>query len=86
MCNIFTFNLITRSAKRFHFIAHGRSPQSSKQWYRTKPVVGKYRVSKKQGIDTFMTYGDPAYYGKVGFLPVAEHVVPAPFPLSMPIG
>jgi putative acetyltransferase len=33
-----------------------------------------------------MTYGDPAYYGKVGFLPVAEHVVPAPFPLSMPIG
>jgi predicted N-acetyltransferase YhbS len=41
---------------------------------------------KKQGIDILMTYGDPAYYGKVGFLPVAEHVVPAPFPLSMPIG
>ena len=41
---------------------------------------------KKQGIDILMTYGDPAYYGKVGFLPLAEHVVPAPFPLSMPIG
>ena len=41
---------------------------------------------KKQGIYILMTYGDPAYYGNVGFLPVAEHVVPAPFPLSMPIG
>ena len=38
------------------------------------------------GIDILMTYGDPNYYGKIGFLPVTEQVAPPPFPLSMPIG
>ena len=38
------------------------------------------------GIDILMTYGDPSYYGKIGFLPVTEQVAPPPFPLSMPIG
>ena len=40
---------------------------------------------KDHGIDILMTYGDPNYYGKVGFLPVTEEVAP-PFPLSIPIG
>ena len=38
------------------------------------------------GVDVLMTYGDPSYYGKIGFLPVTEQVAPPPFPLSMPIG
>lgn len=41
---------------------------------------------KDHGIDILMTYGDPNYYGKVGFLPVTEEVAPPPFPLSIPIG
>jgi len=41
---------------------------------------------KDHGIDILMTYGDPNYYGKVGFLPVTEQVAPPPFPLSIPIG
>jgi len=41
---------------------------------------------KDHGIDVLMTYGDPNYYGKVGFLPVTEEVAPPPFPLSIPIG
>ena len=41
---------------------------------------------KDHGIDILMTYGDPNYYGKVGFLPVMEQVAPPPFPLSIPIG
>jgi len=38
------------------------------------------------GVDVAMTYGDPAFYGKVGFEPVAQDVVPAPLPLSQPEG
>ena len=38
------------------------------------------------GIDILMTYGDPNYYGRIGFLPMTEQVAPPPFPLSMPIG
>lgn len=41
---------------------------------------------KDHGIDILMTYGDPSFYGKIGFLPVTEQLAPPPFPLSMPIG
>jgi predicted N-acetyltransferase YhbS len=38
------------------------------------------------GADGVMTYGDPACYGRVGFTPVSDAVVPAPLPLSQPVG
>lgn len=41
---------------------------------------------RKEGVDIVVTYGDPAYYGRVGFRPVAEVDLPAPQPLSMPEG
>ena len=41
---------------------------------------------RDHGVDILMTYGDPNYYGKIGFLSVTEQVAPPPFPLSMPIG
>lgn len=33
-----------------------------------------------------VTYGDPSYYRKVGFLPLSEDVLKAPLDLSMPHG
>ena len=33
-----------------------------------------------------VTYGDPAFYGKLGFVALSESVVPPPHPLSMPHG
>ena len=41
---------------------------------------------RARGIDIAVTYGDPAFYGRVGFHPVTEQVVAAPFSLSMPHG
>lgn len=41
---------------------------------------------RTEGVDAILTYGDPAYYGKVGFTPVTEEDAPAPMPLSMPQG
>lgn len=41
---------------------------------------------RNHGVDILVTYGDPKFYAKVGFLPVSQRLVPAPFPLSMPIG
>lgn len=38
------------------------------------------------GVDGVMTYGDPAFYGRVGCAPVSDAVVPAPLPLSQPMG
>jgi predicted N-acetyltransferase YhbS len=41
---------------------------------------------RQQGVDIAVTYGDPAFYGRVGFEPVTEADLPAPQPLSQPQG
>lgn len=41
---------------------------------------------RDRGVHAVLTYGDPAYYGRVGFRPVATGQVAAPFPLSHPEG
>lgn len=41
---------------------------------------------QQRGVEIAVTYGDPAFYGKVGFLPLPESILRAPMPLSMPRG
>lgn len=43
-------------------------------------------VLRSAGVDIALTYGDPNYYTKVGFRPISEADVPAPFKLSQPEG
>lgn len=43
-------------------------------------------VLKNAGVDAVVTYGDPAYYSKVGFSPMTETFAAAPFALSRPEG
>jgi putative acetyltransferase len=40
----------------------------------------------KDGVELAITYGDPAFYSKVGFRSVTEAVVPAPRTLQHPEG
>ena len=46
-------------------------------------ALGELRAS---GVDIAITYGDPAFYSKVGFAPVTVEFAAAPFPLSQPEG
>jgi predicted N-acetyltransferase YhbS len=41
---------------------------------------------KAVGTELAFTYGDPSYYGRVGFESVSVEQYPSPQPLSMPIG
>jgi predicted N-acetyltransferase YhbS len=41
---------------------------------------------RSAGVDVAMTYGDPSYYAKVGFMPISEAHAAAPFALSHPEG
>ncbi len=41
---------------------------------------------RQEGVDIAVTYGDPAFYGRVGFKPVSEDDLPAPQPLQQPQG
>lgn len=48
----------------------------------------KHAIKKLSGgSESFVvTYGDPNFYSKVGFKPLQEARLPAPYPLSMPHG
>jgi putative acetyltransferase len=37
-------------------------------------------------VDVVVTYGDPVFYGRVGFQQISETQLPAPFPLTYPDG
>ena len=41
---------------------------------------------RARGVDVAVTYGDPAFYGKTGFLPVTVEDLASPLPLSHPHG
>ena len=41
---------------------------------------------KENGVELLLTYGNPAYYSKVGFSPINEEIVRAPVELSLPFG
>lgn len=41
---------------------------------------------RHRGVDFAVTYGDPAYYSKTGFQPIAEAYAQPPLQLSMPHG
>ena len=40
----------------------------------------------KAGAEAVVTYGDPAFYARLGFKPLSERVLRAPMELSMPFG
>jgi putative acetyltransferase len=44
------------------------------------------REIKKRGIRIVITYGDPAFYTKVGFHPISQDMIEAPLELSHPEG
>lgn len=41
---------------------------------------------QKSGVSFVTTYGDPAFYSKVGFHPISQDVIAAPLELSKPEG
>lgn len=41
---------------------------------------------RQEGVDIAVTYGDPAFYGRIGFEPVSEADLPAPQPFNQPQG
>lgn len=41
---------------------------------------------RRFGVDIVLTYGDPRYYGRLGFVPVSEQDAAAPYKLQHPHG
>nr|WP_152448287.1 MULTISPECIES: N-acetyltransferase [unclassified Roseivivax] len=47
---------------------------------------GALEALTRDGIDAALTYGDPAYYARVGFAPITAQEAAPPLSLSMPEG
>ena len=43
-------------------------------------------VLRTNGVEVVVTYGDPAFYAKMGFQPLSPETIPAPVALSQPEG
>ncbi len=62
------------------------TPEHQRQGFGQQLINTALAVLHERGVEIVLTYGDPAFYGKTGFVPINESDVPAPFPLSMPEG
>ena len=86
-CAIFTrlrFAGDARSAFLLSPMAVASSRQS--QGVGQKLLTHALDALKAEGVDIAVTYGDPNFYGRVGFEPVSTDTVPSPQPLNMPEG
>ncbi len=62
------------------------APSRQKQGVGQALLTEALAVLQADQIDVVITYGDPGYYGRVGFEQITEADAKAPLPLSMPHG
>lgn len=62
------------------------APERQRQSIGQRLVRHGLEALRAAGVDVVVTYGDPAYYGRVGFAPITEAFAKAPLPLSRPEG
>lgn len=59
---------------------------------RQRQLIGQRLIThglqglRREGVEIAVTYGNPSFYGRVGFSVITEEVVPAPFSLQHPEG
>lgn len=49
-------------------------------------LAHSFAMLRVEGVEVIITYGDPRFYGRVGFAPIAADMVRPPLPLSFPHG
>ncbi|WP_051332398.1 GNAT family N-acetyltransferase [Cucumibacter marinus] len=62
------------------------APESQGQGIGQALLKKALEMLRCEGIQIAITYGDPSFYGRVGFRPVTEKQARAPLPLSFPGG
>ncbi|PWE49711.1 GNAT family N-acetyltransferase [Thioclava sp. NG1] len=74
------------STPRLSAFADGSRPDAATQGRRAESDPSCPRGAFSGGFEAVLTYGDPAYYGRVGFAPIVEAAIAAPYPLTIPQG
>lgn len=79
-------NKLSDSANAFILSPVAVSPEHQNRGIGQSIINHAIDVLKQQNVALLFTYGDPAYYKKVGFNPITESQIKAPQPLSYPHG
>ncbi len=71
--------------------AYMLSPMATLTEYQGKGIGQKLinfclNTLKEKGVELVVTYGDPNYYSKVGFMQITEEIIKAPLKLTYPEG
>jgi predicted N-acetyltransferase YhbS len=83
---IFFTELIYQEATRVYMLAPvAIDPHYQGQGFGQALINEGLDLLRKRSISLVVTYGDPAFYSKVGFAPVIE-LIPPPLKPSMPYG
>ena len=62
------------------------APEHQRQGIGQSLISHALEALRSEGIQIAITYGDPNYYGQVGFMPITENQARAPLALSFPHG
>ncbi len=62
------------------------APERQRQGIGQALLTHALSALRSDGVQMAITYGDPNYYGRVGFMPITEDQARAPLPLSLPHG
>ncbi len=83
---VFTRLMPANGAKAFLLSPVAVATSYQKQGVGSALINAALDVLKSEGVELVFTYGDPNYYGRVGFKQISEDVVKAPCKLSFPEG
>jgi putative acetyltransferase len=62
------------------------TPRRQRQGVGRSLLVHALEALGSEGVEVAVTYGDPRYYGRIGFTHLTEEQARPPLPLSMPHG
>ena len=85
-CIFFSRLLLPSGTPAFLLSPVAVSTRHQKQGIGQKLINYGLEDLRKKGIELVFTYGDPAFYTKVGFENIAESAIAAPYTLSHPGG
>ncbi len=82
------FSRLVLTNKKTAFILSPVAVAPKQQGKRIGQALIRFGIEhlRSRGIDLIFTYGDPAFYSKVGFQQISEDIVKAPLKLTQPEG
>lgn len=86
-CAIFTPLTYAEDAQRVALLSPmAVTPARQRQGLGQALLTHALAELRQEGVDVAITYGDPAFYGRLGFAVMTEAQARAPLPLSLPHG